>query len=161
MAKSTDDSSTPAAEEAVTDAEDTTPASDAKGGATGTTAKAGASAKGGTAAKGAKAAKSGTGGTREKGTRTQRLRSGNPRRRASAKTAGADTAAAQRVKAQRVGNPGWFVPVMLGLMIIGLLWVVTFYITGEQYPVEAWGFWNLGAGFAFILAGFAMTTRWR
>lgn len=59
-------------------------------------------------------------------------------------------------------NPRWFVPVMLGLMIIGLIWVVTYYISGvDQYPVPSLGRWNLGAGFAFMMAGFLMTTRWR
>lgn len=88
-------------------------------------------------------------------------RSGNPSKRAAAAEAGEASRSRHKVKAQRVGNPSWFVPVMLGLMLIGLVWVVTFYITQEQYPVESWGRWNLGAGFAFILAGFAMTTRWR
>ena len=59
-------------------------------------------------------------------------------------------------------NPRWFVPVMLGLMIIGLVWVVTYYISGaKEYPVPQIGRWNLGAGFAFMMAGFLMTTRWR
>ncbi len=58
-------------------------------------------------------------------------------------------------------NPRWFVPVMLGLMIVGLIWVVTYYLTAAQYPVAAWGNWNLVAGFAFIIVGFLMTTRWR
>ncbi len=59
------------------------------------------------------------------------------------------------------GNPPWFVPVMVGLMVIGLLWVVTFYITSQQYPIESLGKWNLGVGFGLMVAGFAMTTRWR
>lgn len=90
-------------------------------------------------------------------------RSGDPSKRATAEDAVKEAEAQERhkVKAQRVGNPPWFVPVMLGLMIIGLLWVVTFYITGQQYPVPSWGMWNLGIGFAFILTGFAMTTRWK
>ncbi|MGE9809234.1 MULTISPECIES: cell division protein CrgA [unclassified Janibacter] len=66
-----------------------------------------------------------------------------------------------RPKAVKVGNPSWFVPVMLGLMIIGLLWVVVFYVTSQQYPVPSLGRWNLGVGFAFMLTGFMMTTRWR
>jgi hypothetical protein len=61
----------------------------------------------------------------------------------------------------KVGNPVWFVPVMLGLMILGLLWIVVFYITSEQYPLEAIGRWNLGIGFGLMLVGFGMTTRWR
>ena len=64
-------------------------------------------------------------------------------------------------KKAKVGNPPWFVPVMLGLMILGLIWVVTFYISSQQYPVESWGRWNLAAGFGLMMAGFAMTTRWR
>lgn len=58
-------------------------------------------------------------------------------------------------------NPAWFLPVMLGLMIVGLLWVVAYYITETRYPIPSLGNWNLVAGFALILAGFGMTTRWR
>ncbi|MFC7485473.1 cell division protein CrgA [Knoellia sp. CPCC 206453] len=59
-------------------------------------------------------------------------------------------------------NPRWFVPLMLALMVIGLLWVVTYYISGaKEYPVPSLHRWNLGAGFAFMMAGFLMTTRWR
>jgi hypothetical protein len=64
----------------------------------------------------------------------------------------------QKVK---VGNPRWFVPLMLSLMVVGLLWVVVFYITSQQYPVPQFGRWNLVAGFGLMLTGFGMTTRWR
>ncbi len=66
-----------------------------------------------------------------------------------------------RSKRVQVGNPVWFVPVMLTLMVLGLIWVVTFYITSQQYPVPSLGRWNLGVGFGLMLTGFAMTTRWR
>ncbi|WP_168582863.1 cell division protein CrgA [Gephyromycinifex aptenodytis] len=58
-------------------------------------------------------------------------------------------------------NPSWYVPVMLGLMILGLLWIVTFYLSAGAYPVRSWANWNLGAGFGLIIAGFLMTTNWR
>ena len=65
-------------------------------------------------------------------------------------------------KKNQAPNPRWFVPVMLGLMVIGLLWVVTYYISGvNQYPIPALGRWNLGVGFGLMLSGFLMTTRWR
>jgi hypothetical protein len=67
----------------------------------------------------------------------------------------------RKVRKAKVANPVWFVPVMLGLMLLGLVWVVTFYITGQQYPVPQLGRWNLAAGFGLMMAGFAMTTRWR
>lgn len=58
-------------------------------------------------------------------------------------------------------NPRWFVPLMLALMVIGLIWIVVFYVTETEYPVPGIGNWNLVAGFAFVLSGFVMTTRWR
>ena len=59
-------------------------------------------------------------------------------------------------------NPRWFVPLMLGLRVVGLLWVVTYYISGvHQFPIPALGRWNLGVGFGLMLSGFLMTTRWR
>lgn len=58
-------------------------------------------------------------------------------------------------------NPPWFVPVMLGLMVVGLLWVVVYYISQTAYPVPKIGNWNLLIGFGLLLAGFGMTTRWR
>ncbi|USQ80153.1 cell division protein CrgA [Ornithinimicrobium faecis] len=57
-------------------------------------------------------------------------------------------------------NPPWFVPVMCGLMIFGVLWVTTFYVTSGDYPI-AIGYWNLVIGLGAIMAGFMMATRWR
>jgi len=60
------------------------------------------------------------------------------------------------------GNPRWLVPTMLGLMLLGLAWIVLFYLSGsEQLPIPPLGAWNLAVGFAFIIAGFALTTRWK
>ena len=50
---------------------------------------------------------------------------------------------------------------MVGLMLAGLAWVVTFYVSDQRYPIEKIGRWNLGVGFGLVLAGFVMTTRWR
>ncbi|GAA2721136.1 cell division protein CrgA [Cellulomonas aerilata] len=57
-------------------------------------------------------------------------------------------------------NPRWLVPVMLGLMVLGLLWIVATYLLNAEYPVPGIGQWNLLIGFALIIAGFALTTRW-
>ena len=59
------------------------------------------------------------------------------------------------------GNPRWLVPTMLGLMILGLVLVVVTYITQTAWPVPNLGNWNLVIGFALIIAGFGLTTRWR
>jgi len=55
----------------------------------------------------------------------------------------------------------WFKPIMLGLMILGLLWVIVFYLSNQALPVPGIGGWNLVIGFAIAFVGFLMTTRWR
>ena len=50
---------------------------------------------------------------------------------------------------------------MLGLMLVGLLWVVTFYVTSASYPIPNFGYKNLIIGFGLMISGFMMTMRWR
>jgi Cell division protein CrgA len=58
-------------------------------------------------------------------------------------------------------NARWFLPVMVGLLLIGLVWIVVYYLSEQAYPIPKIGAWNLAAGFGIMLSGFAMTTRWR
>jgi hypothetical protein len=58
-------------------------------------------------------------------------------------------------------NPVWFKPVMFGLMIIGLVWILAYYIIGTGWPIPQIGPWNIAVGFGIMFAGFLMTTRWR
>ena len=58
-------------------------------------------------------------------------------------------------------NPAWFLPVMLTLMVLGLLWVIVYYLTSARFPIPDIGNWNLLIGFGFIIAGFGMTTQWK
>ncbi len=58
-------------------------------------------------------------------------------------------------------NPVWFKPIMLGLMIIGLIWVLVFYLSNGIYPIPGLGGFNLAIGFGIAFIGFLMTTRWR
>ncbi|HYO85839.1 MAG TPA: cell division protein CrgA [Dermatophilaceae bacterium] len=58
-------------------------------------------------------------------------------------------------------NPAWYAPVMVGLMVLGLIWIVMVYLSSGRLPVAAWGNWNLAAGFGLIIVGFLMTTNWR
>jgi hypothetical protein len=79
------------------------------------------------------------------------------KRRRRTTTATSQTSATQAYKP----NPVWFKPVMFGLMILGLLWIITFYISEGSLPVAAWGSGNIIAGFGIAIVGFLMTTRWR
>lgn len=58
-------------------------------------------------------------------------------------------------------NPVWFKPIMIGLMLLGLIWVLVFYLSGSQFPIPGIQAWNLAIGFGIAFAGFLMTTRWR
>ncbi|GII98832.1 uncharacterized protein UPF0233 [Sediminihabitans luteus] len=60
-------------------------------------------------------------------------------------------------------NPRWLAPTMLGLLVVGLAWIVLFYLTSGRadLPIPALRNWNLAVGFALIIAGFGLTTRWK
>lgn len=60
-------------------------------------------------------------------------------------------------------NPVWFKPVMFGFMLLGLIWIVLYYVTATtlQLPIPQLGQNNIFIGFGLILIGFMMTTRWR
>jgi hypothetical protein len=57
--------------------------------------------------------------------------------------------------------PAWYKPVMFGLMILGLLWIMIYYISQGVLPLVMLGGWNIVIGFGLAMAGFFMTTRWR
>lgn len=57
--------------------------------------------------------------------------------------------------------PLWYRSTMIGLMILGLLWLITWYITQGAMPVQAAGGWNVMIGFGIAMVGFFMTMRWK
>ena len=75
------------------------------------------------------------------------------------------TAPSARTDAPKV-NARWFLPLMLTLFVVGLIWIVVFYLSEGRYPLSSiggWtvGSWNLIIGFGIVMVGFLMTTRWR
>jgi hypothetical protein len=58
-------------------------------------------------------------------------------------------------------NPVWFKPVMFSFMLIGLVWIIVFYVSGSAAPIASIGPWNIAVGFGIMFIGFLMTTRWR
>ena len=66
----------------------------------------------------------------------------------------------EKTIAQAKTNRRWFVPTFIALLVIGLAWVVTNYITAGSYPIPKIGNWNLLIGFAIMLVGFIMTMWW-
>jgi hypothetical protein len=69
-------------------------------------------------------------------------------------------------KSQKVQvSPRWLAPTMITLWLAGLAWIATFYVTAStdtDVPVMSdLGNWNLGIGFAAIIVGLGLATRWR
>jgi len=58
-------------------------------------------------------------------------------------------------------NPVWFKPVMFGFMLVGLIWIIVFYISQGTLPIPSLQSWNILVGFGIAFIGFLMTTRWR
>lgn len=58
-------------------------------------------------------------------------------------------------------SPAWVAPLMLGLFGIGLIWIVVYYVSSADLPVEALGNGNMLVGFGFIIGGFIASTQWR
>ena len=55
----------------------------------------------------------------------------------------------------------WFKPVMFGFMLLGLAWIIVFYVSQGTLPVPDLGNANILIGFGIAFIGFLMTTRWR
>jgi hypothetical protein len=72
-----------------------------------------------------------------------------------------DDEVVERPAGQDAPNPVWFKPVMIGFMLIGLVWILVFYLSGMQFPIPGIDAWNLVIGFGIAFIGFLMTTRWR
>ena len=76
---------------------------------------------------------------------------------------------AKKVRSADLPNPAWFAPVMFGFMLLGLIWIITFYVTNAQWPLGAGlqrfnlniGNWNIAVGFGIAMIGFMMSTRWK
>ncbi|MEV1009351.1 cell division protein CrgA [Streptomyces sp. NPDC049881] len=60
-----------------------------------------------------------------------------------------------------MGGRRWVAPLMLAMFVIGLAWIVVYYVTQADLPVEALGNWNIVVGFGFIALGFVVSTQWK
>ncbi|MDU6641409.1 MAG: cell division protein CrgA, partial [Alloscardovia omnicolens] len=58
-------------------------------------------------------------------------------------------------------NPSWFVPLFSFFLVLGLIWVIVYYITPNNgYPIPGIGYWNLAIGFAIMMVGFVLMMSW-
>ena len=68
----------------------------------------------------------------------------------------------QKRKGASAVSGRWVVPTMLTLLIVGLAWVVLYYVaSGSIGFIESLGAWNVAIGFGFMFAGLMVATRWK
>jgi hypothetical protein len=63
-------------------------------------------------------------------------------------------------KPVRVGGRRWIAPVVVTLWLVGLAWIVVFYLAPDMKVMSDIGNWNLVIGMALIAVGFAFATKW-
>lgn len=70
-------------------------------------------------------------------------------------------------KMARIGSPRWLAPTMVACFVIGLAYIVVFYLAGSMIPIMSTiggsynALINIAIGFAFIIVGFVLATRWQ
>ena len=70
------------------------------------------------------------------------------------------TAPAPGRRLSRTSGGRWIAPVMCALWIVGLAWIVVFYLAPDLKYMSDLGNWNLIIGMGLICVGFALATRW-
>jgi hypothetical protein len=65
-----------------------------------------------------------------------------------------------RKKPGPVGGGRWVAPAMVACWVLGLAWIVVFYITPNLPVIQDLGNWNLAVGMGLIALGFIFSTKW-
>ncbi len=65
------------------------------------------------------------------------------------------------VNRKRGPSPRWLPITAVVLLVVGVLWLVVYYLSQGIYPVKDFNAWNLGVGFGLMVAALAVLTRWR
>ena len=55
----------------------------------------------------------------------------------------------------------WLPISAVALLVIGVVWLVVYYLSEGVYPVKSIEVWNLAVGFALLVAALGVLTRWR
>ncbi len=60
-----------------------------------------------------------------------------------------------------LASPRWLAPLMVACFVIGLLWIVVYYVAPGMPVMSSLGRWNMAIGFGLIMVGFGLSTKWR
>ena len=57
-------------------------------------------------------------------------------------------------------NPRWLVPTFSTLLVVGVAWILVYYISRAQFPLDI-GQWNIVIGFSMLMVAMGLLTRWK
>ena len=74
----------------------------------------------------------------------------------------------QAAAAARKPSPTWVPATAVGLIIFSILWLVTYYLTGQWFELGTsfeflydLSYWNLAIGFGAMILALAVLSKWR
>ncbi len=60
------------------------------------------------------------------------------------------------------GQRAWVPPLFITVGLVGVAWLVVYYIAGSKVPVmNSWGNWNILIAMGLIAAAFSLATLWK
>ncbi|GAA2680828.1 cell division protein CrgA [Actinoplanes palleronii] len=63
--------------------------------------------------------------------------------------------------ASKKPSPTWLPATAVILIVVGIAWLVIYYLSSQAYPVASWRYWNLAVGFGCMVASLGILSRWR
>ena len=63
--------------------------------------------------------------------------------------------------AEKQPSPIWLPITAVALIILGIVWLVVYYLSEGAYPVATWNYWNIGVGFGAMVIALGLLSKWR
>ena len=58
-------------------------------------------------------------------------------------------------------SPMWLPVTAVSLIVVGIGWLVVYYLSETALPVASWGYWNLAIGFGAMVAALGLLSKWK
>jgi hypothetical protein len=58
-------------------------------------------------------------------------------------------------------SPAWLPITAVTLIVLGIGWLVVYYLSQGKYPVESWNYWNIAVGFGAMVVSLGLLSKWR